>query len=99
MFFAYCLLTFTLAASLGVIVHCFVSVCHEPSASKLSAITAAVLLCLMLMLISHQERIIRMADRIMFIDDRRIKNIGPREEVLPTLLKEEPSCTCMDQQA
>ncbi|HJA43506.1 ABC transporter ATP-binding protein [Lachnoclostridium sp. An118] len=53
----------------------------------------------MLMLISHQERIIRMADRIMVIDDGRIKNIGPREEVLPTLLKEEPSCTCMDQQA
>ena len=36
------------------IVRCFVSVCHEPSASKLSAITAAVLLCLMLMLISQQ---------------------------------------------
>ena len=53
----------------------------------------------MLMLISHQERIIRMADKIMVIDDGRIKNIGPREEVLPTLLKEEPSCTCMDQQA
>ena len=53
----------------------------------------------MLILISHQERIIRMADRIMVIDDGRIKNIGPREEVLPTLLKEEPSCTCMDQQA
>ncbi len=53
----------------------------------------------MLMLISHQERIIRMADRIMVIDDGRIKNIGPREEVLPTLLKEETSCTCMDQQA
>ena len=53
----------------------------------------------MLMLISHQERIIRMADRIMVIDDGRIKNIGPREEVLPTLLKEEPCCTCMDQQA
>ena len=47
----------------------------------------------------RQERIIRMADRIMVIDDGRIKNIGPREEVLPTLLKEEPSCTCMDQQA
>lgn len=53
----------------------------------------------MLILISHQERIIRMADRIMVIDDGRIKNIGPREEVLPTLLKEEPFCTCMDQQA
>ena len=38
----------------------------------------------MLMLISHQERIIRMADRIMVIEDGTIKKIGPREEVLPT---------------
>lgn len=52
----------------------------------------------MLILISHQERIIRMADRIMVIDDGRIKNIGPRDEVLPSLLREEPSCTCMDRQ-
>ena len=52
----------------------------------------------MLILISHQERIIRMADGIMVIDDGRIKNIGPREEVLPSLLREEPSCTCMDRQ-
>ena len=53
----------------------------------------------MLILISHQERIIRMADRIMVIDDGRIKNIGTREEEPPTLPKEEPSCTCMDQHA
>ena len=52
----------------------------------------------MLILISHQERIIRMADRIMVIDDGRIKNIGPREEVLPSLLRQEPSCTCMHRQ-
>lgn len=51
----------------------------------------------MLMLISHQERIIRMADRIMIIDDGKIKQIGPREEVLTSLLTDEPSCTCMDQ--
>ena len=51
----------------------------------------------MLMLISHQERIIRMADRIMIIDDGKIKQIGPREEVLPSMLTDEPSCTCMDQ--
>lgn len=52
----------------------------------------------MMILISHQERIIRMADRIMVIDDGRIKNIGPKEEVLPTLLSDEPACTCMDRQ-
>ena len=52
----------------------------------------------MLMLISHQERIIRMADRIMVIDDGKIKHIGPREEILPALLTDEPSCTCMDRE-
>lgn len=52
----------------------------------------------MLMLISHQERIIRMADRIMVIDDGKIKHIGPREEILPELLVDEPSCTCMERE-
>ncbi len=50
----------------------------------------------MLILISHQERIIRMADRIMVIENGKIGAIGPREEILPTLLKEEPGCACMD---
>ena len=39
-----------------------------------------------LILISHQERIIRMADRIMVISDGKIDRIGPAEEILPTLL-------------
>ena len=54
MFLLYCMLTFALAASVGVIVRCLVSVRREPSYSKLSAITAAILLCLMLMLIAQQ---------------------------------------------
>ncbi len=54
MFLIYCLLTFVLAASVGVIVRCLVSVRREPSYSKLSAITAAILLCMMLMLIAQQ---------------------------------------------
>ena len=52
----------------------------------------------MLMLISHQERIIRMADRIMVIEDGTIKTIGPREEVLPTLLTDGGGCACMEQE-
>ena len=43
-----------------------------------------------LILISHQERIIKMADRIMVVDDGKITAIGTREEVLPQLLAEEP---------
>lgn len=49
-----------------------------------------------LILISHQERIIQMADRIMVIDNGRIGAIGPKDEILPTLMTEGPECTCMD---
>ncbi len=50
----------------------------------------------MLILISHQERIIRMADRIMVVEDGRISAIGEKEEILPYLLKEEPVCACLE---
>ena len=46
-----------------------------------------------LILISHQERIIQMADRIMVIEDGRIASIGARDEILPELFKED-SCAC-----
>lgn len=46
-----------------------------------------------LILISHQERIIRMADRIMIIRNGKIDKIGPNEEVIPDLFMGE-SCAC-----
>lgn len=46
-----------------------------------------------LILISHQERIIQMADRIMVIEDGRIKEMGSKEEILPTLFSGE-NCAC-----
>lgn len=49
-----------------------------------------------LVLISHQERIIQMADRIMVIEDGKIKAIGSKEEILPTLLDDSQSCSCME---
>lgn len=49
-----------------------------------------------LILISHQERIIKMADRIMVIDNGKIGAIGTKDEILPTLMTEGPGCTCMD---
>lgn len=49
-----------------------------------------------LILISHQERIIRMADRIMVIEDGRIGALGSREEILPALMSTEDSCACME---
>ena len=50
----------------------------------------------MLILISHQERIIQIADRIMVIEDGRIGAIGEKEEILPTLLGNQPGCCCRE---
>ena len=47
-----------------------------------------------LLLISHQERIIRMADRILVVGDGRIEDGGSREEMLPKLFPEECGCAC-----
>lgn len=47
-----------------------------------------------LILISHQERIIRMADRIMVIENGNIKAIGEKDVILPTLIGSDDSCTC-----
>ncbi|WP_343208831.1 ATP-binding cassette domain-containing protein [Anaerolentibacter hominis] len=38
-----------------------------------------------LILISHQERIIRMADRIMVVQDGRIRELGTQQEIAPVL--------------
>ncbi len=40
-----------------------------------------------IIIISHQERIIQMADRIMVIRDGRIRQIGTKDEVMPLLLE------------
>ena len=44
-----------------------------------------------LILISHQERIMQMADRVMVIEDGRVAGIGKREDILPQLMQEGPS--------
>ena len=36
-------------------------------------------------IISHQERIMKLADEIAVVADGRIKTMGPRDEILPTL--------------
>ena len=50
-----------------------------------------------LILISHQERIIRMADRIMVIKDGKVDALGPKEEVFPGLMERDTGCVCMNQ--
>lgn len=47
-----------------------------------------------LILISHQERIIQMADRIMVIRDGKVACVGTREEVYPSLMQENIACEC-----
>ena len=51
-----------------------------------------------LILISHQERIIQMADRIMVISDGKVESIGEAKEIMPTLFGQElDSCECRRQ--
>lgn len=47
-----------------------------------------------LILISHQERIIQMADRIMVIRDGKVAKLGTKEEVFPELMRQESGCCC-----
>ena len=47
-----------------------------------------------LILISHQEKIITMADRIMVIEDGKIRSIGSKEEMVPKLFGESSDCKC-----
>ena len=44
-----------------------------------------------IIIISHQERILDIADRIIVLADGRIRSDGGREEILPQLLGEAPS--------
>ena len=47
-----------------------------------------------LILISHQERIIQMADKIMVIEDGLVKEYGTKEDVLPTLFQQKTGRMC-----
>ncbi len=49
-----------------------------------------------LILISHQERIIKMADRIMVIRDGKIASLDKRDRILPGLVNEDTGCACMN---
>lgn len=49
-----------------------------------------------LILISHQERIIQMADRIMVIKDGKIESLDAKEKIFRDLVKEDMGCACMN---
>ena len=47
---------------------------------------------LSILLISHQERIMNMADEIWIVENGAIKRQGKRAEILPSLMEDLPSC-------
>ncbi len=47
-----------------------------------------------LLVISHQERILEIADELVVIASGRVRTSGPRDEVLPTLLDGEKQSAC-----
>ncbi len=47
-----------------------------------------------LVVISHQERILSIADEIVVIADGKVRTAGAREDILPALLNGEYTCSC-----
>ena len=47
-----------------------------------------------IMIISHQERILNIADEIVIIADGQVANKGSRDEIYPLLLSEETAAPC-----
>ena len=50
-----------------------------------------------LILISHQEKIINMSDKIMVIEDGEVTKYGTKEEVFPTLFQQEKCQKCLNE--
>ncbi len=47
-----------------------------------------------LLIISHQERILEIADYVVVIEDGKVRKAGDREQVLPELLSQEKASRC-----
>ena len=47
-----------------------------------------------ILIISHQERILNIADSIILIADGQVKDQGRKDEILPELLKSTVPVTC-----
>ena len=53
----------------------------------------------MILIISHQERILNIADEIILISDGRVMAAGNREEMIPKLLSTESACSALADKA
>ena len=49
-----------------------------------------------ILIISHQERILNIADRIILLTDGQIKKVGSKEEIMPELLGEIGRASCRE---
>ena len=47
-----------------------------------------------LIIISHQERILSIADEIIVVAGGRVRTAGPRQQILPGLLADERTARC-----
>lgn len=48
-----------------------------------------------ILIISHQERILNIADKIVMIADGKVKKVGSKDEVLPELLGQSDTCSVL----
>ncbi|MCP1103705.1 Fe-S cluster assembly ATP-binding protein [Aequitasia blattaphilus] len=48
-----------------------------------------------ILIISHQERILEIADTIAIISNGEIREVGSRDEMLPKLMEDSMECTCL----
>lgn len=53
----------------------------------------------MILIISHQERILNVADRIVLISDGTVSAVGSKEEMIPKLLGIEGTCSALTEKA
>lgn len=53
----------------------------------------------MILIISHQERILNIADQIVLISDGIVSAVGSREEIMPKLLNTEGACSTLIEKA
>ncbi len=49
-----------------------------------------------ILIISHQERILSIADRIIVLSEGRVEKSGTREEILPDLLRSASACSILE---
>ena len=53
----------------------------------------------MILIISHQERILNIADQIIMLADGAVCAVGSKEEIMPKLLNVEGACSALTEKS